>query len=193
MLAASTATVWTHGLATWTRLSTLLMVIIFVLLVFVLAQAFLSVTLYRAQSGAGKATRQLSRHLGCAVRLNAARRSVCGYRWRSLARKLATGTAERDRLTQQISDANLALQAAGVANARLRTQLTDTAGKLATPPKADAANQEAAAAKARLAEMQRQIAELDRTVSVDKETLQAKLSGSGDLDATVACPGDTSR
>ena len=42
--------------------------------------------------------------------------------------------------------------------------------------KADAANQDAAAAKARLAEMQQQIAELDRTVAADKETLQARLS-----------------
>ena len=87
-----------------------------------------------------------------------------------LGKDLASGTVERDRLTQQIAEANLALQAAGVASTKLRTQLADTASK------ADAANQDAAAAKARLAEMQQQIAELDRTVSADKETLQARLS-----------------
>jgi len=169
-----------NGLDAWPgyvdALSTLLMVIIFVLLVFVLAQAFLSVTLYGRNQALERATKQLS---DISDALTAERGKTLSLRVSvaQLGKDLATGTAERDRLTQQISDANLALQAAGVANARLRTQLTDTTGKLAdAASKAEAANQDAAAAKARLAEMQRQIVELDRTVSVDKETLQAKLS-----------------
>jgi chemotaxis protein MotB len=162
-----------NGLDAWPgyvdALSTLLMVIIFVLLVFVLAQAFLSVTLSGRSQALDKATKQLS-EISDALSMERDKTLSLRASVAQLGKELSAGTAERDRLTQQISDANLALQAAGVANARLRTQLTDTATK------ADAASQEAAAAKAQLAEMRRQIAELDRTVSVDKETLQAKLS-----------------
>jgi chemotaxis protein MotB len=162
-----------NGLDAWPgyvdALSTLLMVIMFVLLVFVLAQAFLSVTLSGRSQALDKASKQLSE---ISDALTAERDKTLGLRVSvaQLGKELATGTAERDRLTQQISDANAALQAAGVANTRLRTQLTDTTAK------ADTASQDAAAAKAQLAEMRQQIAELDRTVSVDKETLQAKLS-----------------
>ena len=150
-------------------LSTLLMVIIFVLLVFVLAQAFLSVTLYGRNQALEKATKQLS-EISEALSVEKGKTLNLRVSVAQLGKDLASGTVERDRLTQQIAEANLALQAAGVARTELRTQLADTASK------ADAANQDAAAAKARLAEMQQQIAELDRTVSADKETLQARLS-----------------
>jgi chemotaxis protein MotB len=162
-----------NGLDAWPgyvdALSTLLMVIIFVLLVFVLAQAFLSVTLYGRNQALEKATKQLS-EISEALSVERGKTLNLRVSVAQLGKDLASGTAERDRLTQQIAEANLALQAAGVASTKLRTQLSDTASK------ADAANQDAAAAKARLAEMQQQIAELDRTVSADKETIQARLS-----------------
>ncbi len=162
-----------NGLDAWPgyvdALSTLLMVIIFVLLVFVLAQAFLSVTLYGRNQALEKATKQLS-EISEALSVEKGKTLNLRVSVAQLGKDLASGTVERDRLTQQIAEANLALQAAGVASTKLRTQLADTASK------ADAANQDAAAAKARLAEMQQQIAELDRTVSADKETLQARLS-----------------
>jgi chemotaxis protein MotB len=162
-----------NGLDAWPgyvdALSTLLMVIIFVLLVFVLAQAFLSVTLYGRNQELEKASKQLS-EISEALSVERGKTFNLRVSVAQLGKDLASGTAERDRLTQQIAEANLALQAAGVASTRLRTQLADAASK------ADAANQDAAAAKARLAEMQQQIAELDRTVSADKETIQARLS-----------------
>src|ERR1700733_3121317 len=162
-----------NGLDAWPgyvdALSTLLMVIIFVLLVFVLAQAFLSVTLYGRNQALEKATKQLS-EISDALAVERGKTFNLRVSVAQLGKELASGTAERDRLTQQIAEANLALQAAGVASTKLRTQLSDAASKAA------AASQDAAAAKARLAEMQQQIAELDRTVSADKETLQARLS-----------------
>lgn len=162
-----------NGLDAWPgyvdALSTLLMVIIFVLLVFVLAQAFLTVTLSGRSQALDKATQQLS-EISDALSLERGRSAGLQLSVTQLGQELATRTADRDRLARQAADANVALQAAGVASARLQSQLADTAGR------ADAATQEAAAAKDRLAEMQRQIAELDRTVSTDKDTIQARLS-----------------
>ncbi len=88
-----------------------------------------------------------------------------------LGKELSARSSERDRLTSQLADANLAVQAATVANARLQSQLTDTSRRQANAAKAQLAD-----AQNQLAEMKKQIADLDRTVAVDKDTLQAKLS-----------------
>jgi chemotaxis protein MotB len=162
-----------NGLDAWPgyvdALSTLLMVIIFVLLVFVLAQAFLTVTLSGRSHELDKANQQLSA-LADALSLERGRSSELQVSVAQLGKQLAARSAERDRAASQLVDANLAVQAATVANARLQAQLTNTVGQ------ADAVKAQLADAQSQLAEMKKQIAQLDQDVLVDKETLQAKLS-----------------
>ncbi|HBK05288.1 MAG TPA: peptidoglycan -binding protein [Acetobacteraceae bacterium] len=162
-----------NGLDAWPgyvdALSTLLMVIIFVLLVFVLAQAFLTVALTGRSHELDKANQQLSA-LADALSLERGKSAELQLSVSQLGAQLAARSAERDKLASQLSDANTAVQAANAASARLQSQLTSTAAQ------ADAATQQLAGAQNQLAEMKRQIAELDKTVAVDKDTLQARLS-----------------
>jgi chemotaxis protein MotB len=162
-----------NGLDAWPgyvdALSTLLMVIIFVLLVFVLAQAFLTVTLSGRSHELDKANQQLSA-LADALSLERGKSADLQISVAQLGKELSARSAERDRLAGQYADANLAVQAATVANARLQSQLTDTTEK------ANAAKAQLADAQSQLAEMKKQIADLDRNVAVEKDTLQAKLS-----------------
>ncbi|MEA2773628.1 MAG: chemotaxis protein MotB [Acetobacteraceae bacterium] len=162
-----------NGLDAWPgyvdALSTLLMVIIFVLLVFVLAQAFLTVTLSGRSHELDKANQQLSA-LADALSLERGKSADLQISVAQLGKELSARSAERDRLAGQYADANLAVQAATVANARLQSQLTDTTGQ------ANAAKAQLADAQSQLAEMKKQIADLDRNVAVEKDTLQAKLS-----------------
>ncbi|MGE0225383.1 MAG: hypothetical protein AB7S57_19085, partial [Acetobacteraceae bacterium] len=197
-----------NGLDAWPgyvdALTTLLMVIIFVLLVFVLAQGFLSAALSGRSQALDTARRELA-ELRTALNLEQGRsgelqRSVtrlgtdldaANTLRTSLAQQLATmrdrATTlgdERDRLKQTVADANLAVQAATVANDRLRLQLADVTQKADTATReGDEARtrladtlQQLAAARQRLEEMQRQIATLDQTVKADKETIETKLS-----------------
>jgi chemotaxis protein MotB len=159
-----------NGLDAWPgyvdALSTLLMVIIFVLLVFVLAQGFLTVALSGRSHELDKANQQLSA-LADALSLERGKSSDLQLSVSQLTQQLTTRSAERDRLTSQLADATLAVKAATAANARLQVQLGDQA-KTAQAQLADA--------QAQLAEMKKQIAELDKTVAVDKDTLTTKLS-----------------
>jgi chemotaxis protein MotB len=159
-----------NGLDAWPgyvdALSTLLMVIIFVLLVFVLAQGFLTVALSGRSHELDKANQQLSA-LADALSLERGRSSDLQLSVSQLSQQLTTRSAERDRLTSQLADATLAVKAATAANARLQVQLGD---------QAKSAQAQMADAQAQLAEMKKQIAELDKTVSVDKDTLTTKLS-----------------
>jgi chemotaxis protein MotB len=159
-----------NGLDAWPgyvdALSTLLMVIIFVLLVFVLAQGFLTVALSGRSHELDKANQQLSA-LADALSLERGRSSDLQLSVSQLSQQLTTRSAERDRLTSQLADATLAVKAATAANARLQVQLTD---------QAKSAQAQMADAQAQLAEMKKQIADLDKTVSVDKDTLTTKLS-----------------
>lgn len=162
-----------NGLDAWPgyvdALSTLLMVIIFVLLVFVLAQAFLTVALSGRSHELDKANQQLSA-LADELSLERGKSSELQVSVSQLSQQLAASSAVRDKLTSQLADANLRVQAATVANTRLQSQLTTASGQ------ANAAQAQLADAQSQLAEMKKQIADLDRTVSVDKDTLQAKLS-----------------
>ncbi|WP_428534881.1 peptidoglycan -binding protein [Rhodopila sp.] len=168
-----------NGLDAWPgyvdALSTLLMVIIFVLLVFVLAQAFLTVTLSGRSHELDKANQQLSA-LADALSLERGKSSELQVSVSQLGKELAARSAERDKLASQLADANLATQAATAANTRLQSQLTASSAQATTTQSqlADAQNQ--------LAAMKKQIADLDRTVAVDKNTLQAKLSDLATLD-----------
>ena len=177
-------------------LSTLLMVIIFVLLVFVLAQAFLSVALSGKDRALDRLNRQMSELTDMLSlergRSTALQASVAGLtqdlqaastardqlrgevdRLQSaLAESAAQGLAlagERDRLAAQLADNTLQAQSALVRQQQLQQQLADTAAK------ADSANQTAA----ELAAARRQLAdakdELAKTVAADKATVEARL------------------
>ncbi len=159
-----------NGLDAWPgyvdALSTLLMVIIFVLLVFVLAQGFLTVALSGRSHELDKANQQLTA-LADALSLERGKSSDLQSSVSQISQQLATRSAERDRLTSQLADATLAVKAATAANARLQVQLSD---------QAKSAQAQMADAQAQLAEMKKQIAELDKTVAVDKDTLATKVS-----------------
>jgi chemotaxis protein MotB len=197
-----------NGLDAWPgyvdALSTLLMVIIFVLLVFVLAQAFLSVTL----SGRDKALDRLNRQLAemsdmlslergrtqdlraSVADLNQALAASTAAR-DTLAQQLAAATADatrtaaerdslrgdRDRLAAQLADAQAQTASAVARTDQLQQQLSQSAGRT------DAAGEETArvagdlaAAQKQLAEMRAQMQALDQTVTADKATVQARLS-----------------
>ena len=197
-----------NGLDAWPgyvdALSTLLMVIIFVLLVFVLAQAFLSVTLSGRDKALDKVNRQLAEmsdmlslergrtqdlRLSMADLNKALAASVATRD--SLSQQLAAITAEaaktssdrdalrvdRDRLAAQLADAQ-AQMASGAARAdQLQQQLSDAAGRT------DAAGLETAKvagdlaqARRQLTDMRQQLAALDQTVTADRATIQARLS-----------------
>ncbi len=182
-------------------LSTLLMVIIFVLLVFVLAQAFLSVALTGKDRALDRLNRQmaeltdmLSLERGHGVELQDAmaglNRDLAGASTArdqlsgqvgSLQQQLANAASQRDslqaersRLVAQLADANAQAQSAQARNAALQGQLAGTAAQV------DTAGQQAATTAGQLAEARRQLAaarfELDRTVAADKATVAAKLS-----------------
>ncbi len=182
-------------------LSTLLMVIIFVLLVFVLAQAFLSVAL----SGRDRALDRLNRQVAELTDMLSLERGRSGELGQSLARANRELTlanqakegltrelsslreqesrtladrdalkAERDRLSARLADAALQAQSAAARNEQLQARVAETAGQT------EKAGQEAADLAASLAEAKRQLqtvqAELDRTVQADKATVEAKLA-----------------
>ncbi|WP_158745822.1 peptidoglycan -binding protein [Acidisphaera sp. L21] len=182
-------------------LSTLLMVIIFVLLVFVLAQAFLSVALSGKDRALDRLNRQmaeltdmLSLERGHGTELQA---SVAG-----LSSQLQAATGARDQLTAQVSTLQQQLDAASTQRdslqaerSRLAAQLADAAAQgaaaatrnqqlqqqLATSAtRTDAAGQDAAGLSAQLNDAKRQLAaakaELDRTVSANKATVEARLA-----------------
>ena len=199
-------------------LSTLLMVIIFVLLVFVLAQAFLSVAL----SGRDRALDRLNRQVAELTDMLSLERGRAGEQQltaASLGRDLraanaareqlqsdvtglrADGTraqqerdamrAERDRLSARLADAELQAQSALARNAQLQARVAETAGRT------DAAGQETAAVATQLADIRRQLAqsradraavqaELERTVSADKATVEAKLADIARLNGQLA-------
>ncbi len=173
-----------EGLNPWPgyvdALSTLLMVIIFVLLVFVLAQAFLSVTL----SGRDRALDRLNRQMAELSDMLSLERGHSAELRTSLAevgRNLQAVTTARDTLSQQLNalraqqdalladrnaikadrdqlaarlaDAALQAQAAQARSAQLQTQLAEAAKRN------DAAAQQAADTAARLADTQRQLVE----------------------------------
>ncbi len=182
-------------------LSTLLMVIIFVLLVFVLAQAFLSVALSGKDRALDRLNRQMS-EMTDMLSLERGRGAELQASVAGLTRDLQAATtardqfhsqldqlqaslansnarrdalaAERDRLAAQLADNTLQAQSATVRQQQLQQQLADTAAK------ADAASQTASRTAADLAEARRQLAEahdeLTKTVSADKATVEARLA-----------------
>lgn len=190
-----------NGLSAWPgfvdALSTLLMVIIFVLLVFVLAQAFLSVSLSGRDKQLDRVNRQLaevsdmlslershgsdlqqsinqlSRDLSAS---NAARSSLADQLNALKAQAARAGAdrdalrADRDKLAQQLTDAGLQAQSSAARVDQLQKDVSASAAQ------ADAARQEVAQLTTQLADMKKQAAELDKTVQVGKDTIAARLS-----------------
>jgi chemotaxis protein MotB len=197
-----------NGLSAWPgyvdALSTLLMVIIFVLLVFVLAQAFLSVVLSGRDKQLDRVNRQLAevsdmlsleRGRGVDLQQSIAQLnqelSATSAARDSLSQQLGVlqdqaeraGAdrdalrADRDRLAQQLADATLQAQSSAARTAQLQQDLSTSAANT------DAAKQttatvatQLAEARQQLADMQRQTAELDKTVQADRATITARLS-----------------
>ncbi len=191
-------------------LSTLLMVIIFVLLVFVLAQAFLSVALTGKDQALDRLNRQmaeltdmlslerghsgdlqaamagLTRDLKSATDARDALASqVTGLQARltDTAAKRDSLQTERDRLAAQLADTTLQAQSAAGRTAQLQQRLADAAGQT------DSAGRDAAQTAAQLAEARRQLAaaqaELQRVVSVNRDTIQARLDDIAKLSQQV--------
>ena len=180
-------------------LSTLLMVIIFVLLVFVLAQAFLSVartgrdraldrlnrqvaeltdmlSLERGRAGELQiSVAQLNRELAAAVLAREALTRELGGLREDQGRTLAdrdTLKADRDLLSARRADAALQSQSAASRNEQLQARVAETAGRT------DMAGQEAASLAAGLADARRQLA-ASRTqaaqlqAALDRQTTEA--------------------
>jgi chemotaxis protein MotB len=198
-----------EGLNAWPgyvdALSTLLMVIIFVLLVFVLAQAFLSVTL----SGRDQALERLNRQMAelsdmlslerghsnelrtSLARLSRDLQTVTAAR-DALAQQLAGLRAERDRLAAdrdalkadrdkiaaRLADADLQMQAAQARSAQLQGQLAEAAKRN------DATAQQAADTAAKLTDTERQLAAAQATLAEMKRQ-------QAELDRTVQTDKET--
>ena len=174
-------------------LSTLLMVIIFVLLVFVLAQGFLSVTLSGRDQALARLNRQvaelsdllaLERGTAEELRLSVARlasdlqamtaardaltrevASLAGERERADADR-ATALAERDRIAAQLAEAQLRAEAASARAQRLEAQLAEALTRAdQTQTVADARARDAADAAREAAERQRAATEAARALA----------------------------
>ena len=160
-------------------LSTLLMVIIFVLLVFILGQAFLSLALTGRDQALDRVNRQLA-ELSDMLSLEKGRSAELKLSVAGLNRDLAAAGAARDAMAQQLAglrdlqartqaerdtlrgdrdqlaarlaDADLRLQAQAARSAQLQAQLGDSAKR------ADAAADDAATSAAKLTTTQRALA-----------------------------------
>lgn len=144
-----------NGLDAWPgyvdALSTLLMVIIFVLLVFVLAQAFLSVALNGRQSALDKLTREMSQ-------LNQLLSMEKGHS-HELEFSVATLTAQRNK--------DLA------ATTALTAELTNDTAKLATADKLSADSQsQVTLLNQQLAELQKQLAAITQALDISQTGLK---------------------
>ncbi|MBO0711669.1 MAG: peptidoglycan -binding protein [Acetobacteraceae bacterium] len=197
-----------NGLEAWPgyvdALSTLLMVTIFVLLVFVLAQAFLSVALSGRDRALDRVNRQLA-ELSDMLSLERGRSAELSNSVASLTRDLRTATEardslahqlaavqsqlaqasndrdavknERDRIAAQLADANLQTQSANARVAQLQSQVADAAKHNDTSDtEAARVAGQLADARRQLADMQKQLDESNRTVKADKATIEARLS-----------------
>jgi chemotaxis protein MotB len=205
-----------NGLSAWPgyvdALSTLLMVIIFVLLVFVLAQAFLSVTLSGRDKQLDRVNRQLAevsdmlsleRNRGADLQQSIAQlnRELAGANTArdSLSQQLAglqtqaqqaaadrdTARAERDRLAQQLTDAGLQARASAARAQQLEQNLAASAGRT------DAAKQETTAVATQLAEARRQLGDTSSQLADAQAKLADMQKQIAELDKTVQVGKDT--
>ena len=168
------------GLNVWPgyvdALSTLLMVIIFVLLVFVLAQAFLSVALSGRDQALDKLNRQIA-ELSDMLSLERGRTAELRLSLAQADRDLTAASSARDQLSQQL----VALQADQEKLAAERDTLKTDRDRLSARL-ADAALQTQAAQSraedltAQLAEAGKQTDAARQEVQADKATLEARVA-----------------
>jgi chemotaxis protein MotB len=169
-----------NGLEAWPgyvdALSTLLMVIIFVLLVFVLAQAFLSVVL----SGRDKALDQVKQQLAQltdALSLERGHSAELQTSVAQLSQQLAASSSARDTLSQQLAALQSQAQQLTAQRDALLTQVQQLGAQRETvSQQLGQSNAQLADTQKQLADMKQQLAELDKTVTADKATIQARLS-----------------
>ena len=170
-----------NGLDAWPgyvdALSTLLMVIIFVLLVFVLAQAFLTATLAGRNDSLAQVRTELQQ-LANALSLEKGQNADLQFSISNLNRDLAATAAARDALTGQVG----ALTKADRANqATIAARTAELARLQADLNKTTAADQATIAARtAELAQLQ---AELNKTITADKATIEARLADIANLES----------
>src|SRR5215472_3359924 len=123
-----------EGLSAWPgyvdALSTLLMVIIFVLLVFVLAQAFLSVVLSGRDKQLDRVNRQLA-EVSDMLSLERGRGADLQQSIAQLNRELSAASTARDTLSQQLAALKAQAERAGADRDTLRTDRDRLAQQLA--------------------------------------------------------------
>lgn len=205
-----------EGLNAWPgyvdALSTLLMVIIFVLLVFVLSQAFLSVAL----SGRDQALERLNRSMAELSDMLALERGQSAEMRVSLAqlgRELSAAAQARDGLTQQLAalrteqarlsadrdglkterdrlaarlaDSDLQLQSVQSRNQQLQAQAAEAAKR------GDSTAQDAATAAAQLTEARRLLVTREREIAAAEARLKEMQAQAEALDRTVKADKDT--
>ena len=192
-----------NGLEAWPgyvdALSPLLMVLIFVLLVFVLAQAFLTTALSGREKALDKVNRQLAEltealslerghsadlqasiaQLNQQLSAAAAARTSLSQQLDALRQQAQQALADRDRLrgerdtlNQQLADAKLQVQSAASTAQRLQAQAAEQSAR------ADAAGQDAAKVAGQLADAKRQLADAQQQLA----DMRAQMA---ELDKTV--------
>jgi chemotaxis protein MotB len=200
-----------NGLDAWPgyvdALSTLLMVIIFVLLVFVLAQAFLSVALTGRENALDKVTHQLA-EMTDALSLERGNSASLQQSMSQLNKELAASATtsasltqqlaalkdqaqqttadrdalrnQRDALTQQLAGARQAAVAAAAVGTGLVAQLGEAKQQATT------AGQENAQLTARLADTQQQLTDAQQKLADAQQHYAEMQRQIADLDKTVA-------
>ena len=167
-------------------LSTLLMVIIFVLLVFVLAQAFLGVALSRRETALEKVNRTLA-EVSQALSLEKGKASNLQRAVSQLSSQLSGARAAQASLSQQLAVLKDEIAKAAVAQASLKTQLGAAESEAAAnATRAGALSGQLAAARRELASLRAAAAALNQTVTADKATIQARLADLANLAQEVA-------
>ena len=167
-------------------LSTLLMVIIFVLLVFVLAQAFLSVALSRRNAALEKVSHTLA-EVSQALSLEKGKAATLEAAVSQLSGQLTSSRAARASLSQQLAVLRDEIAKAAVAEGALKTRLgaAETASR-ASAARAGALAGRLATAKRDLAAAEAAEAALKQTVTADKATIEARLADLAQLAQQVA-------
>ena len=170
----------TAGLEAWPgyvdALSTLLLVIIFVLLVFVLAQFFLSAALSVRSKALDKVTQQLA-EVGHMLSLEQTHSASLQQTVAQLSAQLATTQADRASLSAELGQLEDRMKQTLAERDTLQTQLTK-ASQLAQAngTRAQQLQSQVGDLQQQLSDLKAQAAALDKTVTADKATIEARLS-----------------
>jgi chemotaxis protein MotB len=193
---ASTRRRGDNGLNAWPgyvdALSTLLMVIIFVLLVFVLAQAFLSVTLSSRDKQLDQVNRQLA-ELTNMLSLERGRAAELQVAIAQLNQQVTTGNDVRAALAQRLAVAQSQAAQANQTREQLAAQLAEAQAQLADAnARALTATQQSAAdkqfsdsARAQIAQLSAQVEQLKAQLAAVAKALDLAVTEGRDKDAQI--------